>query len=108
MAEQEGLEPPTLSGSRFQGGVFIQPGLLPFMRSVCSLQGPIFVSAGACNAPLQFFYAHRSSPRFAHLDFRYFIEFSILPYVDMGALCQSLAKGVFSLWWRRAMRARGC
>ena len=28
MAEQEGLEPPTLSGSRFQGGVFIQPGLL--------------------------------------------------------------------------------
>jgi len=28
VAEQEGLEPPTLSGSRFQGGVFIQPGLL--------------------------------------------------------------------------------
>ncbi len=28
LAEQEGLEPPTLSGSRFQGGFFIQPGLL--------------------------------------------------------------------------------
>ena len=28
VAEQEGLEPPTLSGSRFQGGFFIQPGLL--------------------------------------------------------------------------------
>ena len=30
VAEQEGLEPPTLSGSRFQGGVFIQPGLLHY------------------------------------------------------------------------------
>jgi 23S rRNA (cytidine1920-2'-O)/16S rRNA (cytidine1409-2'-O)-methyltransferase len=27
-SEQEGLEPPTLSGSRFQGGFLIQPGLL--------------------------------------------------------------------------------
>ena len=35
-SEQEGLEPPTLSGSRFQGGVFIQPGLLQ-ARSVCIL-----------------------------------------------------------------------
>ena len=33
MAEQEGLEPPTLSGSRFQGGFFIQPGLLQLLSN---------------------------------------------------------------------------